>query len=235
VLVITCIDAMSYFAETLRRLLANLLIDPGEPLEVRTPLCVRAFGPHLATLSGMTRSPEDWVVDNLINPASIGRFLSIPDAITALGETYDVFGTSPRFLTDWRWYKDIGMDGRFNALAIDEYWANAHRLLDYRYRGSPGDPARNRLLYDACLAVQGEIRTLERARDRAGIDRIQSWLRRIRDLVQNALFDVDRALQDVDRLISAATIDADRIASADHLRPWFGRGQQYVSFSRSRA
>ena len=83
--------------------------------------------------------------------------------------------------------------------------------------------------------MQGEIRTLERARDRAGIDRIQSWLRRIRDLVQNALFDVDRSLQDVDRLISAATIDADRIASADHLRPWFGRGQQYVSFSRSRA
>jgi len=52
VLVITCIDAVSYFAETLRRLLANLLIDVSEPLEVRTRMCVQAFGPHLATLAG---------------------------------------------------------------------------------------------------------------------------------------------------------------------------------------
>jgi SAM-dependent methyltransferase len=235
VLVITCIDAVSYFAETLRRLLANLLIDPGEPLEVRTPVCVRAFGRHLATLAGMTRSPEDWVVDNLINPASIGRLVSIPDAITALADTFDVFSASPRFLTDWRWYKDIGVDGRFNALAIDEYWANAHHLLDYRRAGPPGDPMQNMLLYDMCLAVRDEVRALERAPDRAGIEPIQARLRRIESLVHEAVPGVDQALKDVDRLIAAADIDAHRIASAEHLGAWFGRGQQYVSFSRSRA
>lgn len=235
VLVITCIDAVSYFAETLRRLLANLLIDAGEPLEVRTPVLVGAFGRHLATLAGMTRSHEDWVVDNLINPASIGPLLSIPDAIIALADTFDVFGASPRFLTDWRWHKDIGVDGRFNALAIDEYWANAHHLLDYRRAGPPGDPARNALVYDACLAVRDEVRALERSPTRAGVERIQDWLRRISGLVHEAVPGVDQALKDVDRLIGAADIDAHRIASAEHLGAWFGRGQQYVSFNRSRA
>ena len=234
VFVITCIDAVSYFAETLRRLLANLLIDPGEPLAVRTPVCVRAFGPHLATLAGMTRSAEDWVVDNLINPASIGPLLSIPDAITALAETFDVFGASPRFLTDWRWYKDIGIDGRFNALALDQYWANAHHLLDYRRAGPPGDQVQNAFLYDACLAVRGEVRALERAPDRSGIERIQRGLHHVRELVHHTVPGVGRALQDVERLI-ADDVDAVRIASAEDLAPWFGRGQQYISFSRSRA
>jgi SAM-dependent methyltransferase len=234
VLVITCIDALSYFAETLRRLLANLLIDPGESLALRTAVCVRAFGPHLATLPGMTRSAEDWVVDNLINPASIGPFVSIPDAITALSATFDVFGASPRFLTDWRWYKDIGIDGRFNKLALDEYWANAHHLLDYRRAGPPGDPVQNALLYDACLGVRGEVRALERAPDRGGIERIQRGLRQTGDLVHQAVPGVGKALQDVERLIDG-DVDADRIASAEHFAPWFGRGQQYVSFSRSRA
>src|SRR5207249_2899509 len=208
---------------------------PGEPLEVRTLVCVRAFGRHLATLAGMTRSPEDWVVDNLINPASIGRLVSIPDAIAALADTFDVFSASPRFLTDWRWYKDIGVDGRFNALAIDEYWANVHHLLDYRRAGPPGDPVRNMLLYDTCLAVRDQVRALERAPDREGIEPIRGRLRRIDSLVHDAVPGVDQALKDVDRLIADADIDADRIASAEHLGAWVGRGQQYVSFSRSRA
>jgi hypothetical protein len=42
-------------------------------------------------------------------------------------------------------------------------------------------------------------------------------------------------LNDVDRLIGAAGIDADQVASAEHLGAWFGRGQQYLSLSRSRA
>jgi SAM-dependent methyltransferase len=235
VLVITCIDAVSYFSETLRRLLANLLIDPRESLDVRTAVCVRAFASHLATLAGMTRPPEDWVVDSLINPASIGRFLSIPDATMALADAFEVFSSSPRFLTDWRWYKDIGADGRFNELAVDEYWANAHRLLDYRYAGSPGDPPRNMSLYDTCLAVQSDVRALEQAADRSGIERIQASLHFIRDLVRREVPDVDDALKDVERLIGSAALDADQVASAVHLGAWFGRGQQYVSFSRSRS
>jgi SAM-dependent methyltransferase len=233
VLVITCIDAMSYLSETLRRLLANLLADPREPLKVRTPVLVRSFARHLATLTGMTRSPEDWVVDNLINPGSTGPLLSIPDAIAALPESFEVFGASPKFLTDWRWYKHIGAGGRFNEIASDEYWANAHNLLDYRHQASPGDPQQNRATYELCLEVRELAGVHERTQDRAVIELIQASLHRIGQLVGQTVPAVGWALGDVDRLIGAADVDADRISAAEHFGPWFGRGQQYLSFSRS--
>src|SRR5437867_2205440 len=108
VLVITCIDAVSDFAEVLRRFIAQLLIDPAGGLADHVEQLLRVFSPHLATLRGMTRRHDDWIVDNLLNPASIGPLLSISDAVAALDDNFDVFGASPNFLTDWRWYKSIG-------------------------------------------------------------------------------------------------------------------------------
>ena len=124
VLLITTIDAMSDFAETLRRLFAHLLLDPASPLSAQSAALTPVFSPHLATLTGMSRPHEDWVIDNLLNPASIGPYLSIPDAIAGLGDGFELFGTSPRFMTDWRWYKTI-VPGqtRYNEIAVDQVLA----------------------------------------------------------------------------------------------------------------
>ena len=134
VMVITTIDALSDFAETLRRFLGQLLIDPRDSLSAQAATLTPVFGPHLSTLKGMSRPHEDWVIDNLLNPASIGPYLSMADAITALEPAgFEMFGSSPRFATDWRWYKTlVPGETRYNDLALDQYWQHAHNLMDYR-------------------------------------------------------------------------------------------------------
>jgi SAM-dependent methyltransferase len=158
VLVITCIDAISDHAEVLRRALAQRYINKDMTLQEKVDALVPVFTPHLATLKGMTRSVEDWILDNILNPASIGPTFSIPDALTHLDGRFEVLGCSPRFLMDWRWYKDAEAG---NAWAIESYWRNCHNLYDYR----KVEPARaistNRALHQQCLVTRRNVELLE--------------------------------------------------------------------------
>ncbi len=158
VLVMTCIDPISDHAEVLRRARAQSLIDRASPLADQVAVLRPFFAPHLATIKGMTRSVDDWIIDNLLNPASIGPTFSIPEACAQLDGRFDVLGCSPRFLTDWRWYKDSKSG---NQWAIDAYWKNAHNLLDYRHLDPPRAEIDNRALMAHCEVVRGLVRQYE--------------------------------------------------------------------------
>lgn len=159
VVVITCIDAISNCAEVLRRAMAHRIVDRSKSLQEQVQQLVPVFTPHLATLKGMTRSVEDWILDNLLNPASIGPLFSIPDALTAVDGTFEVLGCSPRFLIDWRWYKE-GTPG--TSWAIESYWRNCHNLYDYRFVNPPRDVETNRTMYEECLRVRADVQAYER-------------------------------------------------------------------------
>lgn len=159
VLVITCIDPISDCAEVLRRALAWKYIAPSMPLKEKLDALVPVFTPHLSTLKGMTRSVEDWILDNILNPASIGPTFSIPDALSALDGRFELLGCSPRFLMDWRWYKDAtpGL-----SWAIDAYWENAHNLFDYREIHPARTRAENEALMADCFSWRNDVADLER-------------------------------------------------------------------------
>ena len=159
VLVITCIDAISDHAEVLRRAMAHPLIDRSAPLEEQLAVLRPVFEPHLATLKGRTRSVDDWIIDNILNPASIGPTFSIPDACEALEGRFDLMGCFPQFLTDWRWYKERPAG---NGWAIDSYWQQAHNLYDYRVESGPRDRSENEELMARCLSVRQHINLCER-------------------------------------------------------------------------
>ncbi len=233
VLVITCIDAISDFAEVLRRFVAQWLIDPAAGLSAHVAQLVPVFSPHLATLRGMTRRHDDWIVDNLLNPASIGPMLSIPDAVAALDGEFDVFGGSPHFFTDWRWYKTIARPGdRSNALGVDAYWANVHNLLDYRMLAPARAPDENHRLHDACASLRGAVQEYERERDRAILPRVLAGLDSIAQSVRPFAPTVSEAIVELQQLFSSPESDAAAVAGCRTFAAWFGRGQQYLSFSR---
>lgn len=158
VLVVTCIDPISDCAEVLRRAHAQKYIAKGQTLHEQVAILRPIFAPHLATLKGMTRSVHDWILDNLLNPASIGPTFSIPQAIEALDAEFDVLGCSPRFLQDWRWYKE----GGGNQWAIDSYWSQCHNLLDYRTVSPPRSREWNEALMEACQRMRDDVAKLER-------------------------------------------------------------------------
>lgn len=232
VLVITCIDAISDFPETLRRLFAQLLINPRDPLEKQAATLTPVFGPHLKTLAGMSRPHDDWAIDNLLNPASIGPYLPIFDAIEALEPEFEFYGASPHFATDWRWYKSLGPDTtEYSRRGLEQYWRNAHNLFDYRRTFPPRDAAANQELYGQCDETRVLVRGYEQTRDRGIVPKIQARLKDIERAARAFSSEVGDALEEAHDLLTA-TPDPKAVAASTHFGPWFGRGQQYLSFSR---
>jgi SAM-dependent methyltransferase len=233
VLVITCIDAISDFAETLRRLCGQLLIDPGDALAVQVERLTPVFSPHLASLAGMSRRHDDWVIDNLLNPASIGPYLSIPDAIAAIQDAFEFYAASPHYCTDWRWYKSLtpGATG-YNARGTEQYWANAHNLLDCTRLFAPRDPIVNQELYRQCEATRDLIRDYEHTRNLAIVAPVRARLDDVERSVRVFSPEIADAIHEVSLLVTVVPPDAKAVAASPRFGPWFGRGQQYVSFSR---
>lgn len=159
VLVFTTIDPISDCSEVVRRSVAAKLVMPAMSLADKLAILRPVFAPHLATLKGMTRSVDDWILDNILNPASIGPTFSIPEALEQLDGRAEVLGSSPRFLTDWRWYKDAkpGMHQY-----IEAYWTQAHNLLDYRTVSPPREASRNMALMEDCQQIRDAVARLER-------------------------------------------------------------------------
>jgi SAM-dependent methyltransferase len=233
VLVITCIDAISDFPETLRRLFGQLLINPKDPLETQAAMLTPMFGPHLNTLAGMSRPHDDWVIDNLLNPASIGPYLPIFEAIAAIEQDFEFFAASPHFATDWRWYKALTpKTTEYSRRGIEQYWENAHSLFDYRRTFPSRDPAANKELYRQCDETRALVREYEARRDTAVVPRIVARLGDLERSVRAFSADVGDALKEAHDLLSTAPPDPQAVAAAWHFGPWFGRGQQYLSFSR---
>jgi hypothetical protein len=217
----------------MRRLLGQLLINPNDPLEKQAAALVPVFGPHLASLTGMSRPHDDWVIDNLLNPASIGPYLPIFDAIAAIERDFEFYAASPHFATDWRWYKSLAPKTTgYSARGIEQYWRNAHSLFDYRRTFEPRDAGANRELYTQCDETRSLVRAYEKTRDTALVPKIRERLAGIERSVRTFSIDVADALKDAHDLLTSVPPDPKAIAASTRFGPWFGRGQQYLSFSR---
>lgn len=233
VLVITCVDAISLVAETLRRLMADLVSAPNEPLESRLAVLAPIFGAHLSRLGGVSRRHDDWVVDNLINPASIGPLFSIPQAIEAIGGEFDVFGSSPSFVVDWRWYKTIVTPrGGVNENALDAYWQSAHNLLDSRHATAPRDAAANRELFERCSVIRSAAREFEQRGGGEPVAVVRRELAAMADHIGGLAPATAEAMREAVSLLGDPSPNPARIRDSEGFGAWFGRGQQYISFSR---
>lgn len=230
IVVVTCIDDISFLAETLRRLLASYACETDSPLETKLAALRPVFAPHLAALSSASRPLDDWLLDNIIQLLPPPGF-SIPQAIAALGDAFEIYGTSPRFLTDWRWYKAlVGAERRFDERAIAGYYASALNLLDHTLEAPVLPRAFGEELAARCAAIVRQIADAD-----ARCERLDAALlaRRIGDLRDHVAPHAENAARSLDAF---ARFLGDRDVAALNRSPFvgfFGRGQQYASFIRS--
>ncbi len=240
VLVITCIDHVSYFPDTLRRMCAQLMVSPDQSLEEQTEILLPAFSPHLDTLPGMSRRYDDWVIDNLINPASIGPLLSIADAIEVAQENFDAYYSSPHFGEDWRWYKHVvGAGWDFNRRMTDNYWANLHNFLDYSRVYPRREEKLNRELHTCCVRTRDHLRDFERSRNRESVVNFQRGVSEIAKQAQAFSPELAGCFNEVAALIDIAVAGkpgtAAAVGASKSFARLFGRGQPYMSFIRRAA
>lgn len=237
IVMITCADAVSYFSEILRRIMGLLILeteggksDLRKNMEILKPY----FTTHLSNLKGMSRPVDDWIYDNILQPF-LGVPFSIAEAIEALDTGFDIYGSSPSMFVDWRWYKDIhGPSRSYNPMALNIFWQNINNLLDYRYVFSPCDQKTGQAMMNICNQVFSlSIELQNSGVQKTCLETIRDHLSRLCDIVsvfsRNTAASIKEFEDSVNRFINGSDPDFKGMTS---FPPWFGRGQQYVSFIR---
>lgn len=231
VVVITCMDTVSQLSEIMRRVIGTLLVHPDAPISEKLDILRPVFEPHLNTLKGRSRLVDDWILDVIIHPW-IGSMLSLADAIEALDYGFDVYGSSPRFLMDWRWYKEIvGENRNWNARGLESYYANLHNLLDFRNIFEPREERQNQELLAICDSLFAAEKRFSTDRDVVVLVGIRGALAKLSTNVRS--FSPESAAA-IDNFVSAvdAYLDGGMLGNLKRFSPLFGRGQQYLSFIR---
>ena len=233
-LIITCVDSVSYLSEILRRIISCLIFHEQACHEIHDRLAAikPVFAPHLKTLKWMSRPVEDWIYDNILQPF-IGEYLSVKDAVESLKDTFDVYGSSPHFFVDWRWYKDIhGKDTSFNEIAVDLYLRNVHNLLDYRFLFDSIDIETGHLLIELCNDIYNiSIEFQNHGIQKQSLENLVDILQKLSSITISFSKQTSEAITEVSSGI-LGFIDGNRFPRnrLDSFSSWFGRGQQYLSF-----
>lgn len=228
VLIITTANGISYLSETLRRLIRDRIMSPDEDTQKQLLALTPVFQPHLATLANMTRPVEDWILDNIVQPLYNVRLLSIPEVVSALESDFEILGSSPKFIEDWRWYKDINKRIKgYNAIALDSYFRKNLNFLDYRYTRHEHTKEFGQKLEVLCEETWILMCTNEKAVT-PDWNKLFANLNEIHALISSQAPETAEALSEV----------TDWLVKADITRPlpyfssWWGRGQQYLSFRK---
>ncbi len=239
ILVITTVSPLGFVPNLLRRFLAIYLAPHNKDFLERTELLVAAFGSHLDTLSSMTRNKEDWVQDNMLNPAYFGLCLSIPQVLERLGGSFEALGSSPVFAEDWRWFKGLhGVERNTNAHFLTEYMRKAHNFLDYREQPQVGNSLLNAQLEDKAKQLLTAITAHEDAylNGSATLPAVQEISHLLDDLITllpSHLVQAIRGLSEVQNLIkNPVFINSASVANMTDFRGLFGRETAYVSLMR---
>ncbi len=232
ILVLTCADAPSIMGEIGRRLIAYHLTHGTSTDEERLQLLTPVFGPHLATLTGMSRSVEDWIYDNVLIPF-VGKTFGIDEAIAALDDEFVIYGSSPEFTVDMRWYKQLyGHDRAFNERAVSAYHENMLNFLDYRITLPPHGAALGREIQEQCRSIYATMQDLEASGGRRSADEAGPMIRRVASLAHGLSPETAQALDELARVLESPPL-ADGINDRlPGFSSYFGRGMQYLSFTR---
>ena len=231
---ITCVDAVSYLSETLRRILSKILLqkDENKPVNEKLKIIRPFFIDHLNTLESMSRPVDDWIYDNILQPF-FGEPLSISEAVDSLRDNFDVYASSPHFMTDWRWYKELyGEKQLFNEMAETLYRKNVHNLMDYRYLFDPIDNDTGSQIIHLCM----QIFKLDDKMQNFGVQ--NEYLKLLFDSLNRLSFigskqklktvdSIVEFINSLDKVISGGRFPVDSLIQ---FSSWFGRRQQYLSF-----
>ncbi len=238
VLVVTCVSPIGFIPNVIRRALAAKLTAGEASFERKTEVLVEAFGPHLVTIAGMTRSARDWVQDNMINPAYFDLCLTLPMLVDELGREFQIAGVSPDFRRDWRWFKALsGKTFEFNSQVLQEYFKVGTALLDYRAKPVDSDSQINRALEGKALDLVEAVRRYEAA-SQAQESTHAALLECLTGIQSTLQFSFPHenwaaAIEEAKGILTKPYIYASEVSAMTAFGGWFGRETLYLSLDRS--
>jgi len=233
ILFISTVDELSYMPDTLRRILVQLNLSSYSNPYSSARSFEKDLKGHFQNLPGMSRPVHDWIVDNAINPASNLPLYNIPEIVSLLGKQFDFVGSWPRFVEDWRWYKELTQSrSQFNQAAIESYWRKCHNLLFY----GPIHPERpafmNQKLYQKAAAVRRYLRGWENHRSFGNLVRLSRAIREFGLHLPVAATRQARFVRCFSEIILGDKKGAQKLFLDPTFKKWFGRGQQYMALEK---
>ena len=238
ILILTALSISGWLPNLIRYcIVQKLLANQPEDYDSRVTLVQKALAPHLKTISGMTRRHEDWVKDNMVNPTYLDQGLTLEMILhVASARGFTVFGSSPDFITEWRWFKQLyGSNIRTNENALGCYEHNSHNFLDYRRTFDGRSLALNRQLNQlstALLAALSKPKSSDKF-NRAYFCGIVQILRRIGKNLKSVSTDLSAAIDEAIHLLNAPDVSSSAVSTMKHYKSWFGRETLYFSFVRA--
>jgi ubiquinone/menaquinone biosynthesis C-methylase UbiE len=233
IFVCTTINSISWLSEIVRRLMYTIIETKSHINSIETALnTVRGYYlPHLVTLKNMSRFSDDWIIDNMIQPMHDRRLLSIPQVVSVLSDEFDVYASSPKFITDWRWYKNIiGENRNFNENALSSYYKTNLNLIDCRYLFKPCSENFGKDLEEECSSVWNLMCQLQKG-DSSRWQNIFDNLKRIAVMIKPHSDMTEKAIHES---ISYLQEGVPYNKKLKYFPGWWGRGQQYLSLVRVR-
>jgi len=222
-LVMTCMDSVTLFPEILRRYLAWQIMAKTPDFEEQVARLVDFFQPDLQALPGMSRRHEDWVIDQMIHPWT-GPLFSVPEAIDAITPTHHLYGASPRFFEDWRWYKQVRR-GDLSELAKQVYLTNPHNLMDNRNLLPPHDAEASKQIVGLTEKIYAHVHASERKQGDYAAEAIAQDVQAVINLLPTEAAETRMSLEDF-----VAHAKSGFVSNLAHFRKMWGRGQFYLSF-----
>jgi SAM-dependent methyltransferase len=227
--IFTCMDSISVLPEMLKRYVGWHLTKETPSFDDKVAQLVSFFSPDLAHLRGMSRKPEDWVIDQMLHPWG-GPMFAIPEALEVLQGHFAILGSSPHFLTDWRWYKDVyGAACADNSSAVKAYESLGHNLIDYRHVYPAHSKEAFAELRDICDKIYERVFAQETTAKDYPAKEISDDVTRISQLAKSWSDETAESLSDFADKVFAGITSATRFGAFTQL---WGRGQQYISMVR---
>ena len=230
VIIITSVSPVGILSEIIRRFSKYLLLEPTNNIEYQLRILKPLFEPHLKTLKGMSRPVDDWLLDNIVQPYDRVKLLNIPDAISSLTDNFDILGTSPKFITDWRWYKDIvDEEFSFNGVAIESYYRQNLNLVDYRFV-FPQHSQEFGLELEAKCAEAWKLMCRLESGTINSFNPVWELLRSISNFIKPIAYKTAESIDESMLWLKNIDTTYNKSRKYNQFYHWWGRGQNYISF-----
>lgn len=234
VLVITCMDYCSMFIEQMKRLISRIIISNIEDYDEKVKKCVELFENTMKNLKNMSRSVEDWVKDDILNPAfNNDIILTIEDVINLINEDYYILGTSQNIFTDLSWYKDIDNFEYLKNTYINQYLQKRHNFIMYGQEESVISTEKSKLIYSILANIRNFSKLYENSNNNIYIDNITKELKRLlleyEKINNNIYLFIEKMIIYLDEFLKNGKI----LNYKDiFLKGDVGRTQQYISIQK---
>lgn len=232
IVIVTCSEDVGFFIEIMKRLIGGMTADIGE-YDRKVEYLTSVFAPQLARLKGVSRSPKEWVQDQILNPAAVnGTELTLIQAIAYFGDEFDVLGSSPRMFTDYSWYKDIAYDYKKDYQRQFE-----RKRLSLLMAGTPEISVSAEQADNIVKSIE-KIKKLESAYEKTSdITRISDILEEMESMEKALKGNFNKAFLEVfceikEILLILLNNNKVEMEKFPHFFEAFGRTQQYISFVR---